>query len=929
MEKLRSLDVIGQSLWYDNIQRRMLLNGEISKMISRGEIKGITSNPSIFQNAIVNSTEYDVQLQTLAWSGMDAEEIFWNMAVDDVQQAADLFLDIYERTNKQDGYVSLEVNPHLAHDIEATVSAAVDLWKLVDRPNLMVKVPATAEGIPAVRRLIRLGINVNVTLIFGLERYREVIDSYIKGLEDRIADGNPVDGVTSVASLFVSRIDTKIDALLRNLRLSSDEYKKFAGKSAIYNSRLAYQVFLEEFKKTRFEKLSVRGANLQRPLWASTSTKNPDYRDTIYVEQLIGKDTVNTVPPATLTAFLEHGVTEVTINDDLQHIENHFSLLSNIGISIEDVTHTLEDEGVKAFINAFNNMVAVIEQRKKSELERLGGLGKGVKEKINLLEQNQFITRLFSHDPTLWTNSTVEQKEIVQRMDWLEAPWNITHVKNQIVGLKNELLNDGITNALVLGMGGSSLAPEVFSIIQKSRAGEESTGLAVSILDSTHPEEVMLAEKNNPITKTLFIVSSKSGTTSEINAFFQYYYENARNQMGDKAGSHFIAITDPDTKLALLAKEKGFRRIITANPMVGGRNSALTAFGLVPAYLAGIDLDDLIQKVVYFGRWFTNPHIGKNPGALLGAIVGEAAVYGLDKLTILADNEWNAFAAWMEQLIAESSGKNGKGILPIADEPLVDPVKLQKDRLFVYLRKNGHYDKQINELVEQKHPVIVQNVASVQDLAYQFYLWEVTTATACSILGVNSFDQPNVQDAKTRTLAGIESYRKTGQFIISPPIVKTDQFSIFSNQEIDLPENCTPINAINDFLLRFQTKNCFLAINAFIPRNEANTKMLNGLRFGILNEFGIATTLGFGPRYLHSTGQFHKGGSDNGLFVLITNTPDVDTQIPQEGITFGDFCLAQALGDEAALTANGRKTLRIHFSQSEFTLTRLEKNGQD
>lgn len=921
MEKLRSLEILGQSIWYDNIQRGMLKNGQVSEMISKGEIKGITSNPSIFQNAIVNSSEYDIQLQTLAWSGIDAEEIFWNMAVDDVQQAADLFIDLYERTNKQDGYVSLEVSPHLAHDAEATINAALSLWKLVDRPNLMVKVPATPEGILAVRRLIRLGINVNVTLIFGIERYREVIESYIAGLEDRIADGNPVNNVTSVASLFVSRIDTKIDALLNKVNLSPDKYNNLAGKSAIFNSRLAYQVFLEECKKPRFEKLSLQGAQLQRPLWASTSTKNPDYRDVMYVEQLIGKNTVNTVPPATLTAFLEHGIVNETINNDLEQIEKHFSSLNSIGISISEVTQSLEDEGVKAFIDAFNNLLAVIENRKMNEVSRVRDLTTVIKERVKLLEQSHFVSRLFRHDPTLWTNSVVEQKEITQRMDWLEAPWNINLVKDQIVGLKEEFLDEGITNALVLGMGGSSLAPEVFSIIQSKQSKDESSGLAVTILDSTHPDEVLVAEKNNPINKTLFIVSSKSGTTGEINAFFQYFYESTRKEMGDKAGSHFIAITDPDTKLAQLAKEKGFRRIITANPMVGGRNSALTAFGIVPAYLAGIDIDQLMQKTHYFGRWFKSQQVAKNPGVLLGAMLGEAAIHGMDKLTILADEEWNAFAAWMEQLIAESSGKNGKGILPIAEEPLLEPKKLHKDRLFVYLRKKGLLDTYVEELNQLKFPVIVQNVNSMPDLAYQFYLWEVATATACSILGVNSFDQPNVQDAKTRTLAGIESYRKTGQFVISPVKVKADRFSIFSNLDIVFTENCTPIKAITEFLSRFQTDNCYLAINAFIPRNEANIKTLNGLRLDIQREFGIATTLGFGPRYLHSTGQFHKGGSNNGIFIILTNTPEVDIQIPGEGISFGNFCLAQALGDDAALIAHGRKTLRIHFSQSAISLT--------
>jgi transaldolase / glucose-6-phosphate isomerase len=921
MKNIKVLKKIGQSLWYDNIQRSMIQNGEIARMIERGEIRGMTSNPSIFHNAIANSTDYDIQLQTQSWAGVNAEEIFWNLAIDDVQRAADIFMVVYKDTNKLDGYVSIEVNPNLANDSQATIDAALNLWKKVNRPNVMIKVPATKAGIPAIRKLISSGINVNVTLIFSVDRYKEVADAFISGLEDRIAEGKKIEEIQSVASFFVSRVDSKIDPTIEQFAKSS-EFKgkridELVGKAAVYNSRLAYKEYVEIFNQPRFIALRKKGANDQRPLWASTSTKNPKYRDVMYVEDLIGKNTVNTIPPATLAAFLDHGKVTETIKVDSEKITPFFDQLANAGIHINEVLDSLEKEGVQAFSDAYNSLISTIETRRLAELTRLGDLFPKVKEGVENLKKEDFLDRLWDHDPDLWTNSPEGKKEITQRMDWLDAPWQLREVTSQTQDLLRELINDGFTKAVVLGMGGSSLAPEVFSKIQAAQQ-IEGESLALSILDSTHPDQVRNIAESNPVENTIIIVSSKSGTTGEINAFFYYFYDLAKKHFGEKAGSHFIAITDPGTKLEKLAKEKHFRKVITANPRVGGRNSALTAFGLVPAMLSGVDLEDMMKYAIFNGVWFQrNRLIEENPGIVLGVILGEAAKSGKNKLTILADDEWNNLAAWMEQLIAESSGKDGKGILPIAGEPIISPEKYGKDRIFVYLRKTGSLDKIISSLVENGNPVVQLNVHSIIDLGYQYFLWEVATATACSIMRVNSFDQPDVQDAKTRTLAGIEAYRKTGQFIIAPPMITNEKFAIYASQDLILPENLTILEIINHFLSKTLLERGYIAINAFIPRNEKNIESLTSIRKSILDKFETATTLGFGPRYLHSTGQLHKGGPENGVFVFFTNTPKQDMQIPGEGITFGKFCMAQALGDEEALSAHGRKILRVHFLSSE------------
>jgi transaldolase len=364
----------GQSVWYDNIQRSLLKNGEMAGMIQRGEIRGVTSNPTIFMNAITKSQDYDESLLPLTGSGLTTEEIFFKLAIEDIQTATDLFLALYQQTKGGDGFVSLEVSPYLANDTAATLAQAKELWKRVNRPNLMIKIPATKAGIPAIADAIAAGLNVNVTLIFSLERYAEVMDAYMTGLERRVAQGLPVDMIASVASFFVSRVDTKVDPHLQEMALKGGaEAEKAAamqGKAAIANARLAYADFKRTFVAERFQKLKAKGARVQRPLWASTSTKNPAYRDVLYVEELIGPDTVDTVPPQTLVAFLDHGKVRASLEENLDGARQELAALETLGISMQQVTYELEVEGVKSFSDAFMVLLAAVEKRKQAAVTR-------------------------------------------------------------------------------------------------------------------------------------------------------------------------------------------------------------------------------------------------------------------------------------------------------------------------------------------------------------------------------------------------------------------------------------------------------------------------------------------------------------------------------------------------------------------------------
>lgn len=374
MNTVQQLHQLGQSIWCDNIQRGLLVNGEFAGMIARGEIRGVTSNPTIFMNAMTKTSDYDAGLAPLAQAGHSAEQIFWQLAVEDIIAGADLLTPLYQQSNAGDGYISLEVSPYLAHDTESTISEARRLWKLIDRPNLMIKIPATGVSLPAIRAAIADGINVNVTLIFSRERYAEVMEAYLQGLEQRVAAGLPVDRIASVASFFVSRVDSKVDghltAMINRADERADQAAQLLGKAAIANAKLAYADYKVVFGAERFQALRAKGARVQRPLWASTSTKNPHYPDLMYVDTLVGPDTVNTVPPQTLHALLDHGVIRPnTVEEDLAGAEQALQALEQMGIAMRAVTQELEDEGVASFSQAFAEVVEQMEQRRQAVLQ--------------------------------------------------------------------------------------------------------------------------------------------------------------------------------------------------------------------------------------------------------------------------------------------------------------------------------------------------------------------------------------------------------------------------------------------------------------------------------------------------------------------------------------------------------------------------------
>ena len=895
---LQELQGLGQSVWFDNIRRGFINSGELQRLIDLG-VSGLTSNPSIFEKAITGSADYDEALLGLALNGSDAVEIFERLAMEDIQAAADLLRPIYERTAGGDGFASIEVSPHLANDTAGTVSEARRLHAELQRPNVMIKVPATPAGIPAIRALIGEGINVNVTLIFSLDAYAQVRDAYIGGLEDLAqAGGNPA-GVASVASFFVSRVDGMIDGQLEGrIGEGASELEALMGKAAVANAKIAYRDFKQTFASDRFAALQSRGGRVQRPLWASTSTKNPEYSDVLYVDSLIGPDTVNTLPDVTLTAFLEHGnPVGDTIERDLDDAVRTIEALEDAGISMRGVTDALLADGVKAFADSFDALIANIEDKRARLIARggaaasaaLGDCDAEVDAALARLQSEDVVGRIWGHDHTVWNP---DPTEISDRLGWLTVGEDMRGRVAELQAFADEVRGEGFEHVVVLGMGGSSLGAEVLRQIFGSAAGYPK----LRVLDSTVPASVKAATDAIDCAKALFVVASKSGTTIEPNMFYKHFRAITEKAVGaDAAGGHFVAICDGGTALERLAGEHGFRRVFVNPSDIGGRYSVQSLFGLVPAALAGIDIGALLERVNAMGGACGGGVSARdNPGAWLGAVMGALAAKGRDKLTLVTTPSLSSLGLWLEQLLAESTGKEGKGVVPIAGSPLGALDGVGDDRVFVYLRLNGDdsadTDAYMDRVEAAGMPSVRLRLNDRHDVGGEFFRWEFATATAGALLGINPFDQPDVQGAKDITTELIADYTASGTAPSAAP--RLESVSSLSG------------------LLRKAEPGDYLAITAYLEQTAELDAALDDLRRYVGERWGVATTLGYGPRYLHSTGQIHKGGPNTGLHLQLTVRRDADVAIPGEAFTFGVLADAQAKGDLDALAAQGRRVAR-------------------
>ena len=896
-DPIKELHEIGQSLWLDNIRRQLVSSGELARLRDEG-LTGVTSNPTIFDKAVSGSSDYDEAMVELVRAGQKPADMLWDLMVEDVQAAADVFRPVYDRTKGKDGFVSIEVGPTIANSTQKTIKFAEYLHDRCKRPNVMVKIPATKEGLPAIEDQISKGHNINITLIFSVDRYAEVVEAFISGLEKLHRRGGDVSKVASVASFFVSRVDTKVDKMLaEKIGAASDPrgrqaMERLYGKAAIANSKMAYERWKELFGTSRWDKLQQAGARTQRCLWASTSTKDPRYPDTYYVEELIGPETVDTVPPATLAAFREHGEVRQSIDENVEGARRQLKQLAEIGVDMGQVTQELEVEGVDQFVKSFENLLETLRKKAKDikagkgprQWYSLGRLQPAIDGQVAKLQKDDAPRRLWAKDSTLWTPDPAKRQEIHDRLGWLGVADKMQEKAGELHDVA--FLGRKFSDVVLLGMGGSSLCPDVL----RNTFGAVKGHPKLHVLDTTDPATILGVRAKINLPRTLFVVASKSGETTETLSHFAYFFAQTK-----KNGKQFAAITDPGTSLEKLGRDNGFRWIFPNPPDIGGRYSALSYFGLVPGALMGVNVAELLERAVEMEHSCADSvPVETNPGAWLGAVMGRLATQGRNKVTLITSPKVATFGYWVEQLIAESTGKEGKGIVPIEGEPVGKPAVYGDDRLFVYIRMDADPpNRAVKALEKYGHAVVTLTLRDKLDLGGEFFRWEVATAIAGSILGIDAFDQPNVQESKDNTRKVLATFKSRGKLPAAESVAAAKAKAGIAS------------------LLGRAKKGAYFAIMAYTARTPGSEAAIAAIRTAVRDKTKIATTAGYGPRFLHSTGQLHKGGPKTGLFLQVVQDDVRDVPIPGQPYSFSVLKQAQSLGDMQSLTSRRLPVLRV------------------
>jgi transaldolase / glucose-6-phosphate isomerase len=923
MNRLKKLGEAGQAVWLDFVDRKFMEQGGLKRLVEEDGLTGVTSNPSIFEKAIGHSDAYDDQLkQVIETQDVSVESAYEALAIQDITEACDTLRPVYDRLDGKDGYVSIEVSPYLAMETDTTAAAAERLWTTIQRPNLMVKIPGTDPGVPAIEESLAKGININVTLLFSIDAYKKVLEAYISALETRVSKGEPIDKIASVASFFVSRIDGVIDKKID--ALGTDEAKAIRGKVAIANAKMAYQHYLEVMASARWQALAEKGAMPQRLLWASTGTKDKAYSDVLYVETLIGRDTVNTMPPATMDAFRDHGETSNSLVSDIDAAEAVMKEQARLGLDLDGVTAQLVKDGVKSFADAADSLYgAVAEKRGRYLAGKLDGfsaklpedLEKAGKDALEKARTEGWSRKLWAKDATMWTGG-----EEGKWLGWLDA----AEGKQVDFGALSALAQEAKSykDVVLLGMGGSSLGPEVIGLILGSASGSP----RLHALDSTDPGQVATVADAIDPANTLFIVASKSGSTMEPELLRAYFYARCEQAVGEgQAGARFVAITDPGSKLEAKAKEDGYAHIFYGDKTIGGRYSVLSVFGLVPAAAIGIDVKRWFETTINTMVHSVGPDAppANNPGFELGAIIGAGAVNGRDKLTLVPSPTLKPFGSWLEQLLAESTGKHGKGIVPVDLEPLGDPDDYGDDRIFVHLHLEGDAmdadHAKLDALVAAGQPVITITLNQADDIGQEFVRWEVATAVAGAVIGIDPFDQPDVEDAKIQTRELIGAYEQSGSLTPETAFFEDGDFAFFAPQKVDGGDATQILKSV----LGTAKAGDYVGFLLYIERNAAHEAAVEQVRTRVRDAKKVATVAGFGPRFLHSTGQAYKGGPKSGIFIEVTREPQSDIAIPGNRASFGTVQLAQARGDLDVLASRGQRVLRVHIKDETSGLQKL------
>lgn len=928
MASIRGLEEHGQSVWLDDIQRSLIWTGALHRMVGEG-VTGLTSNPAIFEKAIGDSSDYNPALAALVAEGFNASEAFEQLAVEDMQWACDVLREVFDRTDGRDGYCSLEVSPHFAHDAMEMVDEASHLWELVGRDNLMIKIPATQAGLTVIPELVAQGINVNVTLLFSVERYRAAHEGYMRGLEELIRSGGDPSTVASVASFFISRIDSMVDAQIDAQLDAADAdrpaLEALRGRAAIATAKLAYRAFATLTDTDRWRALVDEGARPQRLVWTSTSTKDPAYDELRYVEALVGPQTVLTLLRPTYDAFKERARVAPTLLEGVDEAEAVFRRMSDAGLSIEEIAQDLEDAGVEAYVDSYDRLVGAVQGARSAIMgdaqpsmePLLGGLETAVEARLQTLDETSFVRRLWQGDGSLFGDDAAAERA-EQQLGWLDVVDLMDTYVDHLVQLQDLLETEEVESVVVMGMGGASLAAEVFA----RTFGQLDGSPELLVLDSTVPAQIRALEADISPEESVFVVASKTGSAIEPIALYRYFAQVV------SATDRFVALTDPSSPLESAAMERGFLTVFLGDPEVGHRYASLSPYGLVPAAAMGLDVEELLDRAQLMVASCSEAIPARdNPGVLLGAVLGELTRAGRDKLTVFSTPSLASMGPWIEQLVAESTAQAGQGIVVVVGEPLAGADKYGDDRVFAFFGLDGDDEDerakaldQLDVLHNAGHPVLLFTLSDPRDLVQEMFRWQVATVTAAHVLGGNPFGQHDVQRADQLAAAHSQPVMP-GELPAELRPVGSGQVVVAESDGLTLYADETNRSALGQGglqdLLRAHLGRLepgdYVAFTAFIEMNEAHEAALQRLRVEVRDQHRVATTVGFGPRFLHSTGRLHKVGPNTGLFFQLTADDADDIPVPGQHYTFGALKSAQAAADFDALSAAGRRLVRVHL----------------
>lgn len=913
---LHDLERHGQVVWISYLRRNLLAAGHLQRLIEDYAVSGINFDAELFAHAVARGPEYRESVAKLKARGLSPVEILEELLIEDVALASAAL----RRARPADlgGWVAVTVPLRYRTSVTAITEWARRLEEAAESRRVLVKLPASAVGLRAVEGTVAAGHSVYVDRIFGLEQLDQALDAHARGLALRAAAGEPLASARLVLAMNLVRIDVAVDELLRDRRREvtgeRDMIESLHGRAAIALGKLAWRRLREWDGDTRQAELVAKGAPPPWLAWEGTRTLSPARRDVEYLEELIGPRTIAVVSRLALGAFRDHGETAGTVTRQHSEAQEIVDDLRAVGIDLDELAAGLQEAALAARETSGRDLeTAVASQSSTSALVvEAGGLTDRCGELEREAERIGLVRRLWDRDPTLWPAGVADPARIRDRLGWLALPEAMTEEALPVLGARPPA-GDSAIRIVLLGMGGSSLGAETCRVAFGRRG--------FVVLDTTVPGGVAAVAARADTGGAIFVVASKSGTTVETLALADFFWERADDE---RPGDRWVAITDPGTPLHEMARRRDFQRIWLNPPDVGGRYSILSYFGLVPMALMGIDIGRILasasQMAVLSGA---EVKAADNPAVQLGVLLAAALQEGRDKLTVLTSPSLNGLSDWIEQLVAESTGKDGRGLVPVSQEPLGAPDAYGADRTFVQLRLAGDAEDEpqatlLAAMEAQGAPVVRIELDDPHDLGGEFLRWELAVAMAGALVGFDPFDEPDVAGAKRRTAELLDVATRGEPLQKEAPIAESAWVSLFGDPErlgIDGDAPWTPEAVLEALLARAKPPH-YLAIQGFLAPDEPTWHALQGLRALVRDRTGAAATVGWGPRFLHSTGQLHKGGGDRALVLQITAEVSGDLPIPGREYTFGTLAAAQALADFRALSERGRAIVRVHLRRS-------------